>query len=335
AAQAASPDYWAFAYLDDPNPPPGYVTDVHYQSNSVCPWLHTSVTHYGSGVYELRVPCVGGGPDPGVVHVTAVDPKGHYCKVGKWDNSGPDVFAYVFCFDRFGSPDPSRFTFLFSNGPAVPPPGAYAYVWWNPWSGVSSSYNSTGAPNAANPVGSGLWEVYLTGLGPIGTHGNLQATAVDSGPDAFRCKIVKWGQSAADQYVVVGCFDGNNRPRDDVGWTLSYSAKTPVHGSVSPPDHYAYLWSDLGGTMIDDYNSVGSLNAVAPLGGGQYEIVHRLVGYRQTTIQVTAIGSDEAYCVLTDLWKVSVPDVFAWVSCWDGFGNPAKSGFFESYTSAV
>jgi len=71
---AAVADVWAFAYLDNPSPPPGWIMDTARQSGTfktLCPNDWITATSVATGVYRVSIPC--SATAGGVVHVTAVD----------------------------------------------------------------------------------------------------------------------------------------------------------------------------------------------------------------------------------------------------------------------
>src|SRR5262245_39991722 len=77
-ARAAMPDHWAFAYLDNANPPAAptsWVMDPARQAGTfqaACPGSTAIASSIGPGGYRVTFPCIGSAG--GIAHVTTVDP---------------------------------------------------------------------------------------------------------------------------------------------------------------------------------------------------------------------------------------------------------------------
>jgi hypothetical protein len=338
-AHAAVADSWAFAYMDNPTPPAGWVMDTTRQwgtFRTTCGPVWATVTEWSVGLYEVTFPCTSA---KGIVHVTAVDDTGRYCTAGKWGQNGTSTSATVFCFDRTGRPDHATFTILSTTSSGVLPAGSgHGYVFASPAGAVLTQFNSTGGANTVTHAGTGVYLARLSGLANASfLEGDLQVTAVHPNQVASRCKIGRWGLSGLDQIVYVICFDraGN---RADTWWNLSYHNRRTVLGALGPPRYFAYNWANVvtAPPSATTFNSAGGANSIVPVATGEYVAVFEQVGYRMTHIQVTTYGTDPGYCQLSRPWILSGSTVIAkTVICFDGFGNTKDAPFFISYTSNV
>lgn len=340
-ANAATPDVWAFAYMDNATPGVGWVMDLTRQSGtwkstSVCASAVATVTAFSTGIYQVTFPCSASGN--GVAHVTAVDYKGRYCTIGTWYASGTSEIVDVFCYDATGVPDNATFTVLYTTSSGVPTSGGgHAYV-YSDFSGAPlSNYNSTGTINSITHPSAGVYLVKIPNLS-IGTlYGDLQATAVHPNQLPRRCKVARWTYSGSDYYVYVFCFNNANA-LTDTWFTLSLHQKRSVYGALYPPKYYAYTW--YGNTFVPpattDYNSTGGVNSTTWVGTGNYHVIFPQVGLKETHIQVTAYGTTPDYCQLYQPWYISGVDVVQkTVICFDGLGNVKDNSFFISTSSSV
>jgi hypothetical protein len=339
-AQAAPPDSWGFAYLHDPAPPPGTVMDPTRQWGSwktAFPADFATVDHFGPGTYLVRFPHIG--VPGGVAHVTAVIGTGPaWCQLGKWYASGGDELVEVQCYRHGGIPDDTRFGIVFSAkfGPLAVPVGEFAYVHADPGGAVLDSYNSTGSANAVAAGGAGFYRVVLPGVTlPSVFAGNIQATAAEPGVPR-RCKVTDIAVGGTDVYAYVSCVDGLSMPADST-FTLSYHRERSVFGELAPPKRFGYV---LSGAFAPppgtDFNSLGAGNSVTPSGPGQYFVVFKQLGVRETHAEVTAVGGKPDYCALQDVWRNIRPDgVIRNVICFDVTGAQADNLAFVTFSSRV
>ncbi|MFB8166624.1 hypothetical protein [Kitasatospora purpeofusca] len=331
-AHAAVPDRWGFAYLDNPNPPLGYVPDPSRQWGS-WPTPATNpvkVDQLGTGSYVVHFPLIAG--PGGIAHVTAVSRTGSWCQVRSWGTAGTGQDVTVGCYRPGGAPEDNRFTVLYttSSGVPSPPGGSYGYVFANPTGSVITQYNSAGGTNTVGPGGTGIWKVWLPGLGQSTPVGNLQVTAVDATAGA-RCKVADWSPSATGQTVVVACFNAASAPYN-TRWTLSYAEKRAVHGPAFPPSNFGYLWFNGGLPPGTNYNSSGAVNTLT--GSVPYTVNLPNVAVPSDTAQVTAFGPGPDYCGLATPWNRSAGTVNLFALCFNSSGSPIASRFFTAYTSA-
>ncbi|MFB6893426.1 hypothetical protein ACFCX4_29380 [Kitasatospora sp. NPDC056327] len=332
-AHAAVPDRWGFAYLDNPNPPPGYVPDTTRQWGS---WPSPAanpvrVDKVGTGSYVVHFPLIAG--PGGIAHVTAVARTGSWCQVRGWGTAGTGQDVAVSCYRPGGAPEDNRFTVLYTTSSGVPTPavGGYGYVYAAPTASIVTQYNSTGATNAVGYGGTGTWKVWLPGLGQASPAGNIEVTAVNPSAGA-RCKVADWVPSASGQTVIVNCYNAGN-VLFDTRWTLSYSEKRAVHGPAFPPNSYGYLWFNGGLPPATNFNSSGAVNTLA--GSVPYTVNLPGIAVPSDTAQVTAFGPGPDYCGLATPWNRSAGTVNLFPICFNASGSPIASRFFTAYSSAV
>ncbi|GIG59955.1 hypothetical protein Lfu02_43270 [Longispora fulva] len=335
-AHAAVPDVWAFAYMDNPAPAPGSVTNTAYQwgtYRSTCPGSWITVTQIAIGKYQLKLPC--SASTNGIVHVTAVNDNARYCDIENWFDSGGTKVVTVLCF-KGNFQDNSAFTMTYmrsSGGPVGG--GAHAYVYSNMSGGVLASYNSTGAANSITHTGTGTWTVKFAGLSTGGYDGDLQATAVHPNDMARRCRVDNWYFSGTDYLVPVSCTDSNGAPVD-TWWTASYHLKRSVFGAANPPTRLAYQTNLTGAPAGSSYNSLGASNTFGSAPPGRYTMVFPAVGVSRTHLQVTALGGPSGYyCNLEKTWTISGSDVLAPVICFNNVGVPTDNLLFSTYSSEI
>ncbi|WP_223244831.1 hypothetical protein [Streptomyces sp. CBMA156] len=331
-AYAAVPDRWGFAYLDNPTPSPGYVPDTTRQWGS---WPSPAsnpvkVDKVGTGSYVVHFPLIAG--PGGIAHVTAVARTGSWCQVRGWATAGSGQDVAVGCYRTGGAPEDNRFTVLYTTSSGVPSPavGGYGYVFANPTGSVAAQYNSTGGTNAVGSGGTGVWKVWLPGLGQSTPAGNLEVTAVDA-VNGARCKVADWSPSPTGQTVIVNCYNAGN-VLYDTRWTLSYSEKRAVHGPALPPKSYGYLWFNGGVPAATSFNSSGAANTLA--GSVPYTVNLPNIAVPPDTAQVTAFGPGPDHCTLAAPWNRSAGTVNLYPICFNASGSPLPSRFFTAYTSA-
>ncbi|MFE6869538.1 hypothetical protein ACFVFS_23660 [Kitasatospora sp. NPDC057692] len=331
-AHAAVPDRWGFAYLDNPAPPPGYVPDTTRQWGS---WPSPAanpvrVDKVGTGSYVVHFPLIAG--PGGIAHVTAVARTGSWCQVRGWATAGSGQDVAVGCYRTGGAPEDNRFTVLYTTSSGVPSTavGGYGYVFANPTGSVVTQYNSTGGTNVVGPGGTGVWKVWLPGLGQSTPAGNLEVTAVDAANGA-RCKVADWAPSSTGQTVIVNCYNAGN-VLYNTRWTLSYSEKRAVHGPALPPNSYGYLWFNGGLPAATNFNSSGAVNTLA--GSVPYTVNLPNIAVPSDTAQVTAFGPGPDHCTLAAPWNRSAGTVNLYPICFNASGSPLPSRFFTAYTSA-
>lgn len=333
-AQAAVPDRWAFGYMQNSTPPAGMLLDParQWKSDNV---PNATVTVSGLGRYQVRFPNIAS--TTGVAHVTAVAPDARFCQVFRVFPSGADQIVEVQCFKHAfaQTPDWSMFTVVFSTSSGFPAGGgAHAYVRGNLTGGFSSAYNSTGMANSVSwgGAGSGLYKVWLPGVGTGLFDGNIQVTA-EHPNSARRCKVDSWNPVAGGEDIVVRCYDQTGAPADS-WFNLTYHRQRSVFGAVSPPQFFAYVWTPGYPGGPSNFNSTASVNNLAVAGIGLYYLEFHNVGWKEGHVQVTAFKNGASYCNLQNVWNISSGVVIVRnVICFNAAGAQAPNDFFITYSS--
>ena len=334
AAQAAVPDRWAFAFMNNPTPPPGFLMDLtrQWKSDNV---PNSTVSPLAVGRYQVKFPNIAS--SNGVAHVTAVAGDARWCQVRSVFPSGADEIVEVQCYKYTGAitPDWSQFTVMYSTSSGAPTTsGAYAYVQGKAMGGTATSYNSSGGANTVTwgGPGTGTYKVFLTGVSTGLSDGNIQATAQNSASPR-RCKVDLWNPTSTGQDIVVRCYNQVGAPAD-TDFNLTYHRKRAVYGALMPPKYFAYLWTPGWPGGPSNYNSVGAANSVVVSGVGQRFVTFNSVGLGEGHVQVTAYKGAANYCNLQNVWGISGTNVLVRnVICWNSVGAQADTDFFITYSS--
>lgn len=333
-AQAAAPDRWAFAFMDKPLPPPGYLMDLtrQWKSDNV---QNSTVSPGAIGRYRVVFPNIAS--TNGVAHVTAVAGDPRWCQVWNYFPLGADQIVDVQCYKYTGAvvtQDWSAFTVMYSTSSGLlAGPSTYAYLQGKSTGGTVTSYNPVGGVNTSVHLGlgTGTYRVFLPGVGGTVLSGNLQVTA-QHGNSPRRCKVDTWQITPNGVDVVVRCYDHAGAPADS-WFDLTYHRERSVYGALNPPNHFAYLWTP-GWPGTAGYNSVGSVNHLAPAGAGLHYIEFHKVGVKEGHVQVTGYKGGNEYCNLQSVWTLSGSVVLVRnVICWKAGGTPASPQSFVTYTS--
>ncbi|GAA1398132.1 hypothetical protein ACFQZ4_08920 [Catellatospora coxensis] len=336
AAHAATPDRWAFAFMDNPVPPAAYLMDPtrQWKSDNI---PNSTVSPLVVGRYRVKFPSIASAN--GVAHVTAVAGDPRWCQVWNYYASGADQIVEVQCYKYTGaviSPDWSAFTVMYStsSGPLVGP-GTYAYVQGKSTGGTNTSYNPFGLVNTVTHggIGTGVYKVWLPGVSTGLQDGNLQVTAQHPNSPR-RCKVDNWIPGGGGLDVVVRCYDHVGAPADS-WFDLTYHRERSVYGAFNAPKYFAYLWSN-GFPGPSAYSSVGSVIVSTPAGPNLQYVEFHKVGFREGHVQVTGYRSGASYCNLQNVWLLSGAVVIVRnVICWSAAGTPVMPEFFISYSSRV
>ncbi|WP_051795064.1 hypothetical protein [Streptomyces sp. NRRL S-87] len=304
-AQAAPARGLAYVWANSPNSALNvpYTPSAFYSRNST--GGTNTVVRTGTGQYTVRMP--GLGLIGGTVHVTAYGSTSHTCGVNYWvPGAGGRLDVHVSCFTRTGARVNTTFDASFVNT-AVVGGSRIAYVWANqPTSAAytpSTSYqfNSGGSTNTITRQGAGQYRVRVPSIGAAAGH--VQVTAY--GDVAARCKVVNWFPSGSTEYVNVRCHNAVGRLADN-RFTLTYVRSTGILRTTPA----AYAWANQPTTAAYNpaasyaYNSTGSVMRIRRIGTGTYRFVPPNMPLGNGHVQVTAYGSDSAYCKV-DFWTPS------------------------------
>ncbi|MEV0619498.1 hypothetical protein AB0I81_39690 [Nonomuraea sp. NPDC050404] len=337
-AQAAVPNVWAFAYMDNASPPMGYVMSTAHQWGSYktnCPNDWGTVSNPAAGIYRVSFPCTAG--YPGIVHVTAVDATGGFCQSGNWLASGRAELITVWCFDAAGVAANTRFTVLYTASTGSSPIGSHAYVHADAGGATITDFNSTGMGNVVTRLAPGRYRVEMPVPSPGTYTGNFQATAVTGNLTARHCRVADWSLGRRGYLIYLACTDRAGTDTDSA-FTLSHHNKRAVYGVPGPPLNLGYLLHPVSGAPMPDtnYNSVVGPNTATVFAPGEWDVVYPGVGVRETHMQVTAYSGRPLYCQLSDVWTINVTDVEAHtVACFAPGGAPTPGPFFATYASSA
>lgn len=323
-AQAAVPDRFGFVLYNGAAVVP---TGTFPAATTVAPGL--------PGQYKVTFPGVGA--KGGIVHVTPINPKAHWCQVEKFGLSGTNEVVIIGCYLPGGVRDKTAFSLVYTSSSGKPlTPGAYGYVDAQPTGALVSQYNSAGAANSVTHTAPGRWVVKLPGLATPGPQaGSLQATAVNAGTPA-RCKVNNWASSAAGQQVVVWCFNSAGALAD-TRFQLSFQYQRAVYGGANPPKLFGYLWyhPPLGPPVTNVNSLLGpGANSATPAGTGLTLLQYKAIAAPPDDVQVTAFGGKNEFCGLLTAWVRSGSTVIVRdVVCWTNSGTQFTTGFFAAYAS--
>ena len=335
-AQAAVPDQWGFAFVD--NPTVAGIPDLTHQAGTWPVPMHAHSAPGAPGQVFVRFPSIAS--KGGVVHVTAVNDTAVWCQAQKWGPSGTAEVVSVRCFKAGGIPVFSKFTVLFTASTKGPFPAgrAYGYVHFRPGPGIVASFNSVGAVNTVAPGPTGVWTVKLPGLGSTGAAGQIQVTAVNPTAPA-KCEVGGWSPTPSDQVIQVRCFDGGSTPLA-TGWTLSYERRRAITGGQ--PKFFAYTFDNkplLAGPYAPapaavNFNSQGGVNTIRAAGAGLRLVQFPRVGMLPNTVLVSAFHVGPGFCNLLTVWGTAVSNVTVRdVGCYTAGGTLMSQRSMITYTS--
>ncbi|HZM77804.1 MAG TPA: hypothetical protein VFC19_18965 [Candidatus Limnocylindrales bacterium] len=333
-AQAAVPNQWAFAYMNNPVPPMGMLMDItrQWKSDNI---PNSTVDPLVLGRYRLKFPGIASGN--GVAHVSAVAPDARWCNVFTKYNVGIDLFIEVQCWQHTGmiTPAPSAFTIVYSTSSgALAGAGTYAYVRGNLLGGVSASYNPAGMANTSTHAGAGTgtYTVFLPGVSTGFNDGNIQVSA-EHPNSPRRCKVIGWTPAAGGHTIVVRCLDEMSVPADS-WFNLTYHRDRSIYGALAPPNYFGYFWTPGLPAGTSNFNSTGAMNTMAVAGVGLKYVQFPSVGVSEGNIQITAYQGGASYCNLQNVWGLTGTTVTVNnVICFNAGGAPAASNFFITYSS--
>ncbi|MGY0232157.1 hypothetical protein [Longispora urticae] len=179
-----------------------------------------TVTHTGTGKWEVTFAALSTGAYDGDLQATAVHPNDlpRRCKIDNWFFVGPDYRVPVSCTDPNGAPVDTWWTLSYhfkrSVFGAVSPPTRLGYQSNLVGAPAGSSYNSLGAPNSFVPAPPGRYTMKFDAVGVSRTH--LQVTAL-GGPPGYYCQLEKvWANIGSTISAPVICFNNVGVPTDNL-----------------------------------------------------------------------------------------------------------------------
>lgn len=340
AAPAAGAPRWAYAYVNaatTSEAPIGEPTALHPGWQWSTGGGQASVTHTGTGRYEVRLPNVASAT--GVAHVTAYRTtyRGRTCAVIGYRPSGSDELVDVRCVDQNGAPIDWWFTAFF----VAPAAGAHPLATVRyPGGGTldpvlnSGTYNSAGQVNRVLRDGLGRYRVRLTGA-PFATGGgHVQITPYGDGTPA-RCAAEGRTRLSDALEVTVACRAADGSAYRDSGWLLSYTDGVGLHGDASVPAAYAEITGDPAAPSVDagrSWSASGEVPTVTRLSAGWYRLTWAGGGKLGGDVQVTATGDTGRYCLLGAILDYQAPPQMSIdVYCSTPAGLPGDSTFGVAY----
>jgi hypothetical protein len=337
-AQAAVPDKWGFAYVNNPTVPG--VTDLMHQAGSWPAPFHVKSAPSAPGQVVVTFPRIAA--KGGVVHVTAVNAKPVWCQVQKYGPSGLNEVVVVRCFHPGGGAVFSPFSIMFTTSTKGPfSIGAYGYVHFTPPHAIIASFNSVGATNTVTSGPTGVWKVRMPGLGTAVKAGDVQVTAVNPSVPA-KCEIAAWASSVPlGQVFVVRCYNAGSAPLN-TGWTLSYQRARAITGRQGKLFAYTVNTQPLlPGPYVPappsiNFNSVSATNSITRAGTGLSLVKFPGVGVLPNTVLVTGFNVGPGFCNLLTLWATTAgaPIVLVRdVACYTAAGALKSQQSLITYTS--
>jgi hypothetical protein len=330
AAQAAVPNYWGFALVQNPG---GLVPAGHWAESVPSPT--PTATAIAPGREVVRFPKIGY-TKTGVVHVTAVIDEFAWCQARGWRPLGGAELVTVQCYVKGGTPQFVPFTVTFAESSGTLPGGLkYAYLYHTP-AGIVTSFNSRGLANTVTTVGTGVWRVRLPGAGPSTPSGGVQLTAVNKTKPAI-CDVGGRAQTTSQQIVEVRCYSKLGAPMA-TGWTLSYQRGRAITGAL--PKFFGYtVYNKLACPLVPappavNFNSAGATNSIACTlpSPTSWLVKLPMIGVHPDTVLVTALAPTARVCNLNTVWATSGGDAIVRdVVCYQVSGAFATARWLLSY----
>ena len=295
---------WAWVY------PPGqgssWVPDPDYQYNSS--GLQVTVNRDPGQSNRFRVNFPGFGSASGCVHATAYGGN-HTAVVNSWSRVGTTIQAWVELFTQSGTPandaaftvrwrglgnDSNREAYLFANSA-----NATNYT-PDPF----YSWNAKRADPTIQRTGTGIYTVYLPGLGQSNVGGHVQVTPY--GPNLLRAKVWSWSPNGNDMAATIRISDANGQLVNGL-FVMSYNEVAAPIGV--PFGSGGHLWASDPQLASYTPNSFYSDSNGIEGPAGQEQITRANPGVYQVHLpnlspvdgsfaQVTAYGGDGHYAAV-------------------------------------
>ncbi|MBB5867721.1 hypothetical protein F4553_001100 [Allocatelliglobosispora scoriae] len=311
AAHAGVTSGYAYLWANQPTTA-SYDPSTYYSFNSTGAVNH--VVRLAVGRYEVQLPNLGAAG--GVAHATAYGNTGNTCQIGFWTRSGDTLLMHVNCFAGSAYAD-TVFTAAFVNRPTA---ADFTYLFADQPTAASytptSSYqfNSSGASNTIQRLGTGYYMVNVNGVRGIG---DVQITGY--GANLARCSVGSFASLGYPRFggvAFVHCVDAASAPVD-ANFTLTTSVLTGFLGRV--PAAYARVDPPAPLTRTTPYtpttlfNSTGSGVTATRTGVGRTVVAmpgQPLIG---GTVHVTAYSFGTERCGVAAWGSIGVT-----VQCWQG-----------------
>lgn len=213
-----------------------------------------------------------------------------------------------------------RWGFAFLDNP-TPPPG---YVpdpsrQWGSWTSPSTN------PVTVDQTGLGQYVVHFPLIG--GSGGIAHTTAAGSSGDW--CQLTTWGvNSTGGEDVGVDCYNPAGSP-DNSMFSVAFTGPPTTAASGG----FAYVYSDLSGTLLASYNSTGAANSVGKSGTGTWKVFIPSLGGATPAgeFQATAVDPAQgARCKIAN-WSPGATGQTAIVQCYNSTNTLYDTSWTLSY----
>jgi hypothetical protein len=326
-ASASAAGTFGYVWADQPTAA-SYAPAAAYQANSA--GLTNTVTRTSTGSYIVTFPGLARSRNAGTVNVTAYgELRTTYCNNAGWGpNAAGGVDVVVLCTDTNGNAADAQFNATYALPAAS---GKLGYLWADqPTAGFytpnrHAQFNTTGAANTVNRVGTGNYIVRLPGLGAAA--GTVKVTSFGAIPN--RCKVASWGPDGPDQVVRVFCYSATGLAADSL-FTMTYANGRNLLGSGRD---YGYAWADQPAAAsylpAAQYakSKPGGPIVITRTGTGRYTVEFNGLGTSVVSdVQVTSYGSGASECRVVRWLGNGVGQAVA-VACYEGDGFAADAYF--------
>ncbi len=195
-----------------------------------------------------------------------------------------------------------------------------AFAQWNGTQGFG--YNPTGDAVVVSHLALGQYEADYYSMSGYFSSSDVEATAAGGGLET-RCKVLKWQVSTGLLRIFINCFAAGGGATD-TPWYMAFMRRTDTPGAQG-----AYVWASLPSSTSYNvtsftWNSAGGTNSITHTPGtGVYTVNLAGQDLSNGTVQVTAYGSGNAYCKVTNWFGTT-----AGVICFNGStGQQVESQF--------
>lgn len=204
-------------------------------------------------------------------------------------------------------------------------PDKFGFVLYSGGAVVGSGTTPAGTTVAV--TGTGQYKIAFAGAARDG--GVVHVTAINSSP--HWCQVNSFLPSGTDEVVAISCYRPGGAP-DFTDFSAIFSASS---GPASAVGAFGYVYSTVGGALLSQYNSAGSVNTVTHTGTGQWDVKFANLGTPgpiDGSLQATAVSPPvvPARCKVLS-WNSSSAAQVAQVTCYDASGALADSQFTLTY----
>ncbi|MGC5365113.1 hypothetical protein ACPXCE_26145 [Streptomyces sp. DT24] len=217
---------------------------------------------------------------------------------------------------------PDQYGFAYLDNP-TPPPG---YVpdpsrQWGSWASPSTN------PVKVDQIGLGSYVVHFPQI--ASKAGIAHTTAVNKA--AHWCQIADWRPAGSGEDVYVNCYLPSGAP-DNSTFTVLYT--TSSGAPATRTGSYGYVYSDISGAVLTQYNSTGAVNTVSKGSTGVWKAWLPNLGLADYSgnLQVTAVDPKRgAHCKVSE-WAPGSSGQTVLVTCYDASNAPYDARWTLSYS---